>query len=143
MQSFFTELCSSRKDVRDEMQDDPLLRKEISLGALIATDRFVAKTAYWGKNTNSHLQVLILQGNGDGCVSPKHVTDLMNNMRSNDQTLAWRGGNAGHLQLETSFMRAQTIDAIAEWLIDHSPDSQIKLQGFRQQIADLGGTVTD
>ncbi len=143
MRCFFTDLCSSRKEVRDEMMDDPLLRKDISLGALIATDRLVDKTAHWGKKTDPHLSVLILQGSGDGCVSPKHVTDLMNNMKSEDQTLAWRGGNSGHLQLETCFMRAQTIDAVAQWLVDHSNTNKIKLQGFQKEIAGLGGTVTE
>jgi alpha-beta hydrolase superfamily lysophospholipase len=140
MRSFFAQLCSQRDDVQKEMLDDPLIRKEISIGALLSTSKFVSKTARWGKKTDPHLAVLILQGSKDGCVSAKQVTDLMNNMPSDDQTLAWRG-TFGHLQLETSFMRAAAIDAIGNWLVDHSVSGLAKLKMFKQDIADLGGTV--
>ena len=123
------------------MRDDPLIAKKLTLGALLSTDDFVDHTANWGKKTNPHLAVLIVQGSHDGCVSPKHVTELMNNMPSTDQTLAWRG-NFGHLQLETIYMRAPVIDAIGNWLLDHGVDNQAKLKALQQNIADLGGTVT-
>lgn len=140
MRPFFADLCSQREEVQKEILDDPLLRKDISLGALLSTDAFVARTAHWGKKTDPHLAVLILQGSKDGCVAAKHVTDLMNNMPSDDQTLAWRG-NSGHLQLETSFMRAPIIDAIGNWMIDHSLSGLAKLKMFQQDIVNLGGTV--
>ncbi len=65
----------------------------------------------------------------------------MNNMQSDDQTLAWRG-NFGHLQLETRNMRVATINAIADWLAEHGPDRLLKQEHVRQDVADLGGTVT-
>jgi alpha-beta hydrolase superfamily lysophospholipase len=141
MEGFFTDLVSRRKTVQDEMMNDPFIVKELPLGALISTDKFVDQTAKWGKNTDQKLAVLILQGSKDGCVSPKHVTDLMNNMPSDDQTLAWRG-NYGHLQLETVYMRAETIDAIAGWLSNHGIEGERKMRGLEQNIADLGGDLT-
>ncbi len=140
LHSFFTELCSQREDVQKEMADDPLITKSLTLKALLSTDKFVAKTASWGKKTSPNLAVLILQGSSDGCVSPKHVTDLMNAMPSADQTLAWKG-HFGHLQLETTFMRAATVDAIGNWMLAHSKDQQVKLLALQQNIADLGGTM--
>ena len=142
MHSFFTELVSRNPSVQSEMADDPMVRKELPLGALLSTDEFVDKTARWGKQTGKELSVLILQGSNDGCVSAKHVTDLMNSMPSDDQSLAWRG-KYGHLQLETAYMHPATIDAIAAWLIDHSVALQMRLKGMQQQIADLGGTLLD
>jgi alpha-beta hydrolase superfamily lysophospholipase len=140
MSSFFGDLCSQREDVQQEMLIDPYIVKELPLHSLISTDEFVDKTAKWGKGTDPKLAVLILQGSADGCVSPKHVTDLMNNMKSDDQTLAWRG-NFGHLQLETVYMQPAVIDAIGNWMVDHSRDRQAKLKDLQQNIADLGGTV--
>ncbi len=140
MRSFFADLCSKNTDVQNEMIDDPLIVKKLPLGALISTDDFVDKTASFGKKTDPKLAVLILQGSADGCVSPKHVTDLMNTMPSDDQTLAWRG-NFGHLQLETCYMRAPTVDAIGNWLLDHSRNQQTKLKRLQENIADLGGTL--
>jgi alpha-beta hydrolase superfamily lysophospholipase len=141
LRGFFTELCSNREDVQNEMIDDPLILKKVKLAALVKTDSFVDKTAEWGKKTDPHLAVLILQGSEDGCVNGKHVTELMNNMPSDDQNLAWRG-NFGHLQLETIFMRAASIDAIASFLINHGRDGQTKLQGVQQTITDAGGILT-
>ncbi|PWU00775.1 MAG: hypothetical protein C5B53_03595 [Candidatus Melainabacteria bacterium] len=140
MSSFFADLCSQRTDVQQEMIIDPYIVKKLPLGALISTDEFVDKTAKWGKTTDPRLAVLILQGSADGCVNPRHVTDLMNNMKSDDQTLAWRG-NFGHLQLETVYMQPAIIDAIGNWLADHSKDRQAKLKDLQQNIADLGGTI--
>jgi alpha-beta hydrolase superfamily lysophospholipase len=140
MSSFFTELVSERDNVKNEMTDDPLVRKKLKLGELLSTDEFVDKTARWGKLTGPGLAVLILQGSKDGCVSPKHVVDLMNNMCSADQTLDWRG-NFGHLQLETCFMRAPTVEAVANWMHNHSVERQARIQEIEKSIADLGGTV--
>jgi alpha-beta hydrolase superfamily lysophospholipase len=142
MRGFFANLCSQRTEVRNEMLDDPFIRKELSLKALISTDEFCAKTDSIGKKTPKNLSVLILQGSSDGCVSPTHVTALMNAMPSEDQTLAWRG-SFGHLQLETMFMRAATINAIGNWFLDHSSDQLSKLNALRQNIADLGGSVSE
>jgi hypothetical protein len=64
----------------------------------------------------------------------------MNAMPSADQTLAWRG-KFGHLQLETSFMRTASVEAIGNWLLAHSKDQQAKLKGFQQDITDLGGSM--
>ncbi len=141
LKGFFAELCSHRVEVQKEMTDDPLIRKELKLGELIATDVFCAKTDHFGKTTSPALSVLILQGSADGCVSPEHVTKLMNAMPSADQNLAWRG-NFGHLQLETMFMRAAIIGAIGNWIIDHSHDHLTRLQGLQKNITELGGTIT-
>jgi len=140
IKGFFADLCSKREDVQKEMAEDPMVLKELSLEALIATDAFCDKTAEYGKATDPSLAVLILQGSADGCVSPKHVTDLMNSMRSDDQCLDWRG-NYGHLQLETSFMRAQTVSAIANWCSSHANDRKEKIKLFEQEITNLGGSV--
>lgn len=142
MSSFFADICSQRESVKNEMLDDPFILKKMPMKALIATDKFVEKTAKWGKDTDPHLAVLVIQGSVDGCVSPKHVVDLLNNMPSNDQTLDWRG-KFGHLQFETAFMRAPIIDAVSNWLINHGRDHQGKLKGIQQNIADLGGTITE
>ncbi len=140
MSHFFTDLVSDRADVKNEMVEDPYIRKQLKLRELIATDAFVDETAKWGKKTDPKLAVLILQGNKDGCVSPKHVVDLMNNMASDDQTLDWRG-NYGHLQLETVYMRASIIDAVGNWMRNHNDENRTRMADLQANIADLGGFV--
>lgn len=137
---FIRNLVSGRKQVTAEMLDDPMITKKLTLGALISTDSFVDRTAKWGKATSDKLPVLIIQGSRDSCVSPKHVTDLMANMPSIDQTLSWKG-QFGHLQLETQFLRTEVLESLVDWMYDHGAENQIQVANFEQNINDLGGVV--
>lgn len=141
LHAFITQLVSSRQEVVDEMLDDPHILKKLPIGALLHTDEFVAKTSKWGKNVSCHLAVLIIQGSQDGCVAPKHVTDLMMNMPSENVRLAWRA-HYGHLQLETMFMRAAIIDAIGSWLDDQSKENKVAMKTLAEDVVNAGGTVT-
>ncbi|MDZ4834739.1 MAG: alpha/beta fold hydrolase [Candidatus Melainabacteria bacterium] len=137
---FITHLVSNRPEVAQEMLDDPLILKSIKLTDLISTDLFCEKTSKHGKNVAEGIPVLIFQGGGDRCVSPKSVTELMMNMPSSNQTLAWMGP-WGHLQLETSFFRSKIIDVIGDWMDNRTSDGKIELQALEQDIDDLGGTL--
>ena len=70
------------------------------------------------------------------------MTDLLSAMPSSDQTLAWRG-NYGHLQLETVYMRTTIIDAVVNFLRNHSRENIPELRAFQQQIVDAGGTLSE
>jgi len=113
----------------------------LQLTALLSTDLYVEKTANWGKSVHPHLPVLILQGSNDSCVAAKHVTDLMDSMKSDDQTLAWRG-TYGHLQLETMYLRPTILDALADWLGNHGVENQKELKALQESINDLGGKLS-
>ncbi|MBA3856371.1 MAG: hypothetical protein C0507_05620 [Cyanobacteria bacterium PR.3.49] len=140
LHGFLTKLVCPRKEVVDELLSDPLMTTELSLGELISTDEFVEKTAKLGKLLGEHLPLLIIQGSIDGCVAPVHVTDLMMNIPSDDQTLCWRG-KQGHLQLETSFVRATTIDALGDWIEDHSPSGKDRVAVLKKSVEDVGGRL--
>ena len=43
MSGFFADLVSKRPEVQNEMIDDPLIRKELSIGELLNTDEFVKR----------------------------------------------------------------------------------------------------
>jgi acylglycerol lipase len=141
LHSFINTLVSQRPEVSKEMLDDPMILKQLPLTTLISTDAFVEKTSKWGKTVDAHLPILILQGSNDRCVSAKRVTDLMDSMPSDDQTLAWRG-KYGHLQLETSFIRAAMIDALIDWFTNHGVDNEKTLATLRSEIEGLGGHIT-
>lgn len=140
LHSFIKNLVSPRPAVVNEMLDDPFILKQLPLHSLMSTDTFVAKTAEWGKSIDAHLPVLIIQGSNDGCVSAKHVTDLTNNMPSDDQTLAWKG-SYGHLQLETIFMRASILNVLVNWLLDQTAERMAKLDAVQQSISGVGGKL--
>lgn len=140
MHSFITGLVSPRPEVVKEMLDDPYILKEVPLLDLLATDEFVAKTAKWGRTVSGTLPVLILQGGGDKCVVSKDVTELMYEMPSTDQTLRWLG-HFGHLQLETTYMRALVIDAIGDWINDHGSANRVAVQQVEKDIENVGGVL--
>lgn len=140
LNQFITHLVSNREDVAQEMMDDPLILKEISIKDLLATDFFVEKTAHYGKGVEPGIPVLILQAGGDKCVSPESVTKLMANMPSSNQTLAWMG-SWGHLQLETSYFRSKVIDIIGDWVENRTREANAELEALEKDIDDLGGTL--
>jgi len=140
LHNFITKLVSQRPEVVNEMLDDPLILKQLGLLELLATDEFVVKIKNWGKTVSPTLAVLILQGGGDKCVVPRDVTELMYSMPSRDQQLCWLG-NFGHLQLETSYIRAEVIDAIGDWIYDHSGPGQSELKKLEQDIKNTGGVL--
>jgi acylglycerol lipase len=142
LNAFMRNLVSPRQPVVSEMLDDPFILKELPLSALISTDDFVGKTSDWGAGVSKKLPVLIIQGSIDNCVSAKHVTGLMNQMPSDDQTLAWRG-NYGHLQLETVFVRATVLNALVNWLYDHSVEMKPRLDNAQQNIEGMGGKIVE
>jgi len=140
LNTFINKLVSTRQEVIDEMMEDPLILKKIQLTDLLATDVFVDKTIKYGKLVDPKLAVLILQGSADGCVAPKAVTDLMAVIPSSDQTLRWLG-KVGHLQLETSYVRSTVIDALGDWLNDHSSDALSENKKLEKCIVDVGGIL--
>lgn len=140
LKTFITKLVSTRQEVVDEMMEDPLILKKIQISDLLSTDIFVDKTIKYGKQTDPRLAVLIMQGSADGCVAPKAVTDLMAAMPSSDQTLRWLG-KVGHLQFETSFVRSTVIDALGDWLNDHSNEADNERKKLEKCIVDVGGVL--
>ncbi len=140
LHGFLTKLVCPRKEVVDELLSDPMMVTELGLGDLIATDEFVEKTTKLGKLLAPHLPILIIQGSIYGCVAPVHVTDFMMAVPSDDQTLCWRG-KQGHLQLETSFVRATSIDALGDWIEDHSPSGKDRVAILKKSVEDVGGRL--
>jgi len=137
---FITSLVSNRKDVIDEMLDDPLILKKVPLFDLLSTDEFVEKTVKFGKNVSPSVSVLIIQGSSDRCVVPDMVTHLTAAMPSDDQTVRWLG-SYGHLQLETSFLRAAVVDSVRDWFEDHSPAARDDKDNLGRKIVAAGGTL--
>lgn len=140
MNYFITKLVSPRPEVVQEMLDDPLILKQVTLRDLLANDKFVNKTVKWSKTVSPEIPVLIIQGGGDKCVVPKDVIALMYNMPSFNQSLRWMG-NFGHLQLETSYVRSLVIDALGDWLSDHGSQAKIAKKALEQEIVDTGGVL--
>ncbi len=135
---FIRNLVSNDPEVSTEMLQDPLVAKDLTAFELLRSESFVGKTLKYAHTIESNTPVLILQGSKDRCVTPTAVVKLTNEIGSSDQTMRWLGRH-GHLLLETHFIRAATIDAVADWLDDHRPERLAELMELQKQIESMGG----
>jgi acylglycerol lipase len=139
---FMKDLVSNDPNIVKEMLGDPLVPKKMTLAELIRTDHFIGRTNKYAKDIKTDLPVLILQGSEDKCVVPDAVAKLAECIPSSDQTMRWLHAH-GHLLLETTFVRAATIDAITDWFDSHAPSHKQDLVKMHEDIKALGGKATD
>lgn len=139
---FIRHLVSDDPQVSQEMLDDPLVAKNLTIRDLIISNAFVGKTLHYASGVAHNTPVLILQGGHDRCVIARCVVKLTKRISSSDQTLRWLGHH-GHLLLETYYVRAATLDALVDWLRDHLPGRIAQLREIEQKIKLLGGKATE
>jgi alpha-beta hydrolase superfamily lysophospholipase len=137
---FMKKLISADPGVIEEVVSDPLIRKYLTVGELLKTHFFIAKTRSYAKTIKKDMPVLILQGSLDRCVVPYAVIELSSNIHSADQTVRWLY-NHSHLMLETSYVRGGAISAIADWFDDHDPAHLQEIKQIEEDIRTLGGHV--
>jgi esterase/lipase len=70
------------------------------------------------------MPVLVIQGSKDRMVCSNAVMLLLQKMHSQDQTVRWFS-DRGHLLLETSYVRPETLDTLNDWLDGHMKKNPI------------------
>jgi len=138
---FMKQLVSNEPDICQEMMDDPLVPKKMTLAELIRTDKFIDKTNQFASKVKQDLPVLILQGSEDKCVVPHAIASLAKHIHSSDQTMKWLDAH-GHLLLETDYVRTATIDAITEWFDARTEAHKQVLRGVQNDVRELGGKIS-
>ncbi len=98
MKSFFKDLVSNDPQVVQDALADPLIRKKLHPYELIKTLGEVKRTRLYARKLKAGIPVLVIQGSDDKCVSPKSVSLLAKDIKSDDQTIRWFHGY-GHLSL--------------------------------------------
>jgi alpha-beta hydrolase superfamily lysophospholipase len=137
---FVRYLVSHNPAVADEMIEDPLCRKGLTIAELLKTRAFVAKTLSNARKIEADIPVLIIQGSEDRCMVPGAVTKLCHKLRSSDQTLRWLHAH-GHLLLETAYISPGTVNAIANWIEVQDKDHHIQVKQVQKDIIKLGGKL--
>ncbi|HEY9712051.1 MAG TPA: alpha/beta fold hydrolase, partial [Chroococcales cyanobacterium] len=74
--SFVKNLVSNDPDIVQELTNDPLCRKGLTIAELIQTKNFVGKTLTNARKLKADLPVLVVQGSEDKCMVPHAVTTL-------------------------------------------------------------------
>lgn len=134
---FMRSLVSLDERIVSEMEDDPLVRKQLTVRDLIKTSRYVRKNVKYGQGLKPDIPLLILQGSKDNCVVPKSVVKLLNAVKSNDQTLRWME-HLSHLLLETRYIKPDTVNAINGWIEQHEEDYLKELEELDEDLKRLG-----
>jgi acylglycerol lipase len=135
---FMKQLVSNEPDICQEMMDDPLVPKKMTLAELIRTDKFISKTNKFASKVKPDLPILLLQGSEDKCVVPNAVANLAEHIHSSDQTMKWLYAH-GHLLLETDYVRPATIDAVTDWFDARTPAHKQILKTMQEDLRSLGG----
>jgi len=138
---FMRDLVSNDPAICQEMLDDPLVPKKLTLAELMKTNKFVGKTNKFAEKVKEDLPVLMLQGSEDKCVVPRAVANLAQHIRSSDQTMKWLHAH-GHLLLETAYIRPATIDAITDWFDARTVAHKEQLRAMQEDLRALGGKTS-
>jgi alpha-beta hydrolase superfamily lysophospholipase len=138
IKTFVDKLVSDDPGIAQEMENDPLIPKNLRLGELIKTALFTGKTISYSKQVAPNTPVLILQGGKDKCVVPDAAIKLAANLRTSDQAMRWLYAH-GHLLLETSYVSPTALDSMTIWFTAHTADHKKELEAMREDLFSLGG----
>jgi alpha-beta hydrolase superfamily lysophospholipase len=134
---FVKHLVSNDPNVVQEMLNDPLCRKSMTIRDLLQTQKFVGKTISFARKLKVDEPVLVIQGSEDRCMDPKAITTLAKNIPSSEQTLRWLHAH-GHLLLETTYLRPATVDALGRWMKQRQNMNADANHESRQELIQLG-----
>ncbi|HMP53955.1 MAG TPA: alpha/beta hydrolase, partial [Candidatus Melainabacteria bacterium] len=134
---FMRRLVSQDTRIVSELENDPLIRKKMTILDLLRTDAYVRKNVKFARKLEPEIPLLILQGSKDRCVVPRRVTKLLGSVSSDDQTLRWMQ-HLSHLLLETKYINSDTVSAIASWIDAHEDKYKKELEALDKELVELG-----
>ncbi len=111
--------ASEDPEIVNELTHDPMLRRKMSATELIASRNSINQTLAYVPNIRPNNPVLVLQAKDDRCVRADAVVLLMSRLKSQDQQVRWFE-NRGHILIETSHIRPDTMETIVGWLDNHN-----------------------
>lgn len=111
--------ASDDPKIVDELVNDPLLRRKLSLGELLRSRSAVYKTLSYVPNIKPNLPLLVIQGTEDRCVKANAVELLTHKLHSDD-TEVKMFKKRGHILIETAFIKPDTMDTLTTWLNAHT-----------------------
>lgn len=111
--------ASEDPQIVSELFHDPMLRRKMSTYELLKSRQSINDTLSYVPNLSEDKPVLVLQAKDDRCVRADAVVLLMSRLKSHDQQVRWFE-NRGHILIETSHIRPDTMDAIVGWLDTHN-----------------------
>lgn len=137
LEFFMEDLVSDDPRIVDELVNDPLIRKKLTIWNLLQTDRYVSKNLKYAAKIKPEMPILLLQGSKDKCVVPKKVVQLCSDIRSDEQTLRWMD-NVSHLLLETKYLKPATVEAVVSFIHSQEGERQHELAEIESDLKQVG-----
>ena len=122
---YMKRFASDDPRIISELENDPLVRKHLSIYELLQSSGAVRKTMSYVRGILPSVPVLVIQGSADRCVKANAVVLLLSHLRSSDQTVKWFH-QRGHILLETAYIKPDTMDAVVSWLKEHVNPQEIQ-----------------
>jgi alpha-beta hydrolase superfamily lysophospholipase len=100
-------------------EQDPLIRKTLSLRELLQSVETNRSTIKAAKNIPQTMPVLTVEGTDDRMYKPDSVPGFMAQIHSIDQRIFWAKDH-GHLLLETSQIEPEVLETVRKWIVKHA-----------------------
>ena len=114
---YIKKFASNDPQIIEGALSDPLVRKRLSMAELFRTSAAMRPVLDDAKDCES-MPVLVIQGSADKMVRSRAIINLIAQLKSTDQTVRWFS-DRGHLLLETSYVRPDTMETVEGWLAYH------------------------
>jgi alpha-beta hydrolase superfamily lysophospholipase len=122
---FVKRYSSDDPRIIEEILSDPMARRRLSAYELLQVSNCVHKTVPYVSRISPETPVLVIQGGADRCVKAEAVMLLLSQLRSTDQTVKWFH-HRGHILIETSYIKPDTMDSVVGWLESHVNNPQMQ-----------------
>jgi acylglycerol lipase len=106
---------SNDSRITEEVHNDPLRRKRMGLGELIASCLYMSGSAQFVDSIPVDMPVLVMQGQEDQMIKRTAVELLERKLKSSKRTIHWLP-QRGHILLETAHVDKETLDTLSGWL---------------------------
>lgn len=111
----YVQYFSNDQRIKQEELSDPLRKKRMGLGELIASCLFMSNSVGCIDAIPVDMPVLIMQGSEDQMVKTDSIKLLERRLKSDNRTICWLPRH-GHILLETAHVDRETLDTVSSWL---------------------------
>lgn len=116
--------------VRNEILNDPLARKNLSVRELLKSLATMKATLGFVRRISPATPVLVIQGNADRTLKANAVVLLLSRLKSTDQTVKWFP-HSGHVLLETAYLQPFALETVQGWLKQHIRQTPLYQVGLK------------
>ena len=118
LKPYIKKYSSEDPQIVEATLNDPLVTKKLTAWELATSFHYIRPNLDYARRIPANMPVLVIQGTDDRILRTSAVNKLLARTKCTDQTVCWFN-DRGHVLLETSFLKKDTLHAVDNWLLDH------------------------